>query len=292
MSDFYKDFPIRNTEEDTKLEFYASLINYLKKYNMTSNIKFKNPLFEYRRTDLVLVGSNLTPVLVIEFKGDYGTCTQAWDQLKEYARVVPALYYACIIGYSLQEYYQLQIASNNDVKNYTYGLSTPEFFKSMNDVVNSIFKTLKPYQTLTPIDKREYERHLRNEASLKFELGRVLRENGFDVAVEYGLMRPMLFNYSNRVDLAIIKGNSVIPIEVKAKKPGIKGFSQINRYTEVFNSHIGVLAYYDNYGATLELYTEQNYKDFHIKFSDVNGLKLINNNDLLSFVDYISIVSK
>jgi hypothetical protein len=31
MSDFYKDFPIRNTEEDTKLEFYASLINYLKK---------------------------------------------------------------------------------------------------------------------------------------------------------------------------------------------------------------------------------------------------------------------
>ena len=38
---------------------------------------------------------------------------------------------------------------------------------------------------------------------------------------------------------------------------------------EVFNSHIGVLAYYDNYGATLELYTEQNYKDFHIKFSSV-----------------------
>lgn len=290
MDYFYKDFPIRNTEEDTKLEFYTSLINYLKKYNMISNIKFKNPLFEYRRTDLVLVDSNLTPFLVMEFKGDYGTCTQAWYQLIKYASSVPALYYGCLIGYSSREYYQLQIASYNDMKNYTYNLSTPEFFTSMDDVVDSIFKMLKMYQTLTPIDR--YERHLRNEAFLKFELGRALRENGFDVAVEYGLMRPMLFNFSNRVDLAIVKGNSVIPIEVKARKPGIEGFSQINRYMKVFNSHIGVLAYYDNYGVTLEVYTEQNYKDFHIRFSDVNGLKLINNNDLLSFINYISVISR
>jgi hypothetical protein len=32
----------------------------------------------------------------------------------------------------------------------------------------------------------------------------------------------MLFNPSNRVDLAIIKGNSAIPIEVKAKKLELK----------------------------------------------------------------------
>ena len=280
-------FRIRNTEEDTKLEFYISLIDYYKKYNSEYGIKFRNPLFEYKRTDLTLVDAHLVPFLVLEFKGDYGTCTQAQKQLLTYSAAVKAPYYGCLLGFSMQKYYFLELYDPQSLK--FGGAIFTGSATSMNELINILFSAIdfqKVPQT-PPIGEKDYRKYLRNEASLKFELGRALKENGLDVAIEYGLMKNITFSYSNRVDIAIItKRENVIPIEVKSKDPGIKGFSQVDRYMKMFNSTIGALAYYDKKGIIIELYDYQNesYKKFNIAIKNINGLDLVDEHDLSPFI--------
>ena len=285
-------FPVRNTEEDTKLEFYTSLIDFYKIINSIYSVKFRNPLFEYKRTDLTLVDAHLIPFLVLEFKGDYGTCTQAQEQLRAYSAVVKAPYYGCILGYSLQKHYFLELYDPQSLK--FGGAIFTGFATSMKELINILFSAIK-FQKVSrapPIEEKEYRKYLRNEASLKFELGRALKENGLDVAIEYGLMKNITFSYSNRVDIAIVtKEGNIIPIEVKAKDPGIEGFSQVDRYMRAFNSTLGALAYYDKKGKgiIIELYNYQNesYKKFNIALVNINGLDLVDEHDISLFIQRV-----